>query len=219
MKYVYFYFCLPVFVLIFSNCGKKSNKSLAQNYYKLSMLELGSEDESPETIKKALNYIDLALNQNDDTKYLALKASLLFKLGQIEECSYLFKQILSKDIDLRLKAEVSNNYACLLAQTGKTDVALEIWSKLESDKDYLTPEVAFFNQSKVYFEKNDLKKAKEKLLKAVFLEPSYIDARYYLSQVFIKLRDFGSAKKELSTVLFLAPEHSEAKKLLNTTIC
>lgn len=215
MKYVYFYFSLIVFVLFFNGCGKKTNSQLAQNYYKLSILELGESEQTPETMKKALNYVDLALSQDEDSKYLALKASILFKLGYIKDSKRIFKFALSKEIDPILKAETLNNYACLLAQKGKTDEALRIWQDIEKDKNYLTPQVALFNQSKVYFEQNDLKSAKEKLLKSISLEPSYIDARYYLAQVFVKLRDFESAKKELTTVLFLAPEHESAKKLSN----
>ena len=216
MKYVYFYFGLVVFVLFFNGCGKKTNPQLAQNYYKLSILELGESEQTPETMKKALNYVDLALSQDEDSKYLALKASILFKLGYIKDSKRIFKQSLSKDLDPILKAETLNNYACLLAQKGKTDEALRIWQDIEKDKNYLTPQVALFNQSKVYFEQDELKTAKEKLIRSISLEPSYIDARYYLSQVFVKLRDFESAKKELTTVLFLAPEHEAAKKLSNS---
>ena len=216
MKYVYFYFSLIVFVLFCNGCSKKNNSQLAQNYYKLSILELGEGDQTPDTMKKALNYVELALTQDEDSKYLALKASILFKLGYIDDSKIIFKQVLSKDLDPILKTEVFNNYACLLAQEGETNDALQIWEGLEKDKNYLTPQVSLFNQSRIYFNNNDLKKAKEKLTKSIFLEPSYIDARYFLAQILVKLQDFKSAKQELTTILFLAPEHEAAKKLSNS---
>ncbi|MFH1644516.1 MAG: hypothetical protein ABIA74_05065 [bacterium] len=216
MKYVYFYFCLTVFLLFFTTCSKKTNKKLANDYYKLSLLELGGQDGNTESLKKALINLDLALNYDDDSKYLALKASILFKLNQLPDAKKIFEQILAKKIDDGLKTEILNNYACLLAQLGNTGQALKIWADLQNDKNYLTPEVALFNQSKVYFELNEPQKAKGKLLQAVFLEPGYLDAHYSLAQIFVNLKEFDSAKKELTTVLFLEPTHETAQKLLDS---
>jgi len=211
----FYYFGFLLFNLIFLGCGKKPNAKLANTYYKSCLLELGEKDFASENLKKALHFIDLALEHEQNPKYLALKASLLFQLGQVEQGDKLFKQVLSSSINAGFKAETLNNYACLLTQHGQQDKALQIWSDLQNNKDYLTPEVALFNQSKLYISQNKYEKARELLKKSIFEAPSYLDAHYCLALVAFKLKEIDLCKKEVSTILYLEPEHQGAKKLLD----
>ncbi|MBD3273517.1 tetratricopeptide repeat protein [Candidatus Dependentiae bacterium] len=215
-------FYIFVFLLFFLyGCGKRKTNKLAQNYYKMAVLELQDQKTSKEySYKKALDYIDKSLEIEEKSEYIALKGTILFELGYESFGENLFDQALEKTDDPKLKCEILNNKACLMAQVGmykdqglKIGLALDIWKKLENDKDYLTPEVSLFNQSKVFVFNNDYNNAKKKLEKAVQISPNYLDAHYYLALVNYNLSDYVSAKNELDTVLFLYPDHKGAQNL------
>ena len=114
-----------------------------------------------------------------------------------------------------LKSDVRNNYACLLAHIGEVEEALRIWRELEACSDYLTPEVALFNQGKYFLMNGDFKLSKEKLISAVEISPSYVDAHYYLAIVAKEGGDKDLFINEINTVLFLEPHHFGARKLSN----
>ncbi|MFC1894755.1 tetratricopeptide repeat protein [Candidatus Dependentiae bacterium] len=203
--------------LFFLGCGKKSeNIKLAQSYYRLALLEVGEAE-----YKKSLDYLNKAIVENSKPEYLALKATVLFRLGKEEEGEVYFQKALDANPDYYIRADIMNNKACLLAQMGilkdddiKINAALAIWDELENDENYLTPEVAFFNQSKVYLNKKEYYKSAELLNKAINASPNYLDAHFYLALIaFNNLNDFSLARRELATVLFLEANHHGAKKL------
>lgn len=207
--------------MLLTACSKQKTNKIAQNYYKMAILELqeGGGDRQY-SYKKALYNIEKALEVEEKSEYLALKGTLLFELGYDSLGESLFDKALLNADDSKLKCEILNNKACLFAQVGmfnkqdfKVNQALDIWQKLERDKDYLTPEVAFFNQSKIFVYKNDYKNAKEKLQRAVQISPNYLDAHYYLALVHYNLLDTIAAQSELDAVLFLYPEHKGALNL------
>jgi tetratricopeptide (TPR) repeat protein len=217
----YKFIFLFLLTILFFGCGKQKDNKLAQNYYKLALVELQDQDNNRlYSYKKAIEHIENAIRIEEKPEYLAFKATLLFELGDDLFGETLFNLALSKAQDSKLKCEILNNKACLFAQVGmyneqsfKVNNALEIWEKLEADKDYLTPEVSLFNQSRVYIYKNDYQTAKDKLLKAVKIAPNYLDAHYYLALVFYNLSDNISAQNQLDTVLYLYPEHKGAQNL------
>ncbi len=191
-----------------SSCARKKNKELAHNYYKLAMLELSEDQRSDVVSKKALEQVDKALELFPDPRYLALKATLLFELNYIQESKHFFEMALKgASGNCRLKAEVMNNYACVLAEAHEPEKALLVWRQLEIDKDYLTPEVSMVNQAKLFVKKGDLDMAKTILLRAVKIAPLYVDAHYYLALLGLKTNDRLLAKDELNTLTFLEPSH------------
>lgn len=204
------------------HCGKQKNSDLARTYYKMSLLEINQEESyvRDSAYKKALGHIDKAIEYDKKAEYLALKATILFKLGKEDEGYEYFEKALQLNVDSQVRAEILNNKACLLAHVGmkerndeKINIAIHIWDELKDNKDYLTPEVSFFNQSKVYMFKNDPQKAKENLLISIHLSPSYVDAHYYLAYVANQLNDVALAKDHVKIVLFLEPEHQGAAQL------
>ena len=196
-----------------SSCGKKENVRLAQNYYRLAMLELTDTNYSVHTYKKALQLIDQALEYEQKPQYQAFKATLLFKLGHMVESECFFKKALSHCTDPHVKAEIVNNYACLLAQAKRTNEALALWNELETNKSYLTPEVACVNQGKLALEGKNYEKAHTHFLKALSLAPEYLDAHYYAALTAYQLHDRSFAYNEVKTILFLEPKHEGAQKL------
>ncbi len=180
------------------------------------MLELSDAPEQGDqsnAYKKALGYVNQAIEQEACPRYAALKATLLFKLGRQQESFAMFDIALEDCVNQRLKSEIFNNYACLCAQSGQQEKALDIWGQLENNEHYLTPEVALLNQSKVYVEKGDWKRAKNLLLKASRINPSYLDAHFYTALVAFQTNDVFLAKDKLRTVLLLEPLHHGAQAL------
>ena len=207
-------------LFLLTSCGKKENEKLAQTYYKFAVVELTEGEQQEKTYRKALNYIQKAIEQKNVPEYLALRATLLFKLNKEKEGYECFQKVLNEKLSSDKRAEVLNNKACLLAQLGfknnqkeKINEAVGIWKDLENNKSYLTPEVALFNQGNVYFLQKKYKKAKNKFKNAIFLAPNYLDAHYCLALACYKLQDFNLMKDEIKTVLFLEPEHKGAKQL------
>lgn len=217
----YFKLNILLFIIFFIGCGHQNNIKLGQNYYKMALAEISDPKISKQhSYKKALFYLDNALSQEERPEFLAFKATLLFELGYSVLGEQFFDLALDRVKDSRLASEILNNKACLLAQSGmlnnennKIDTAQNIWKDLELNKDYLTPEVSLFNQSKIFVYKNEYKLAQEKLEKAITIAPNYLDAHYYLALVSYNLSDIEYAKKEVETVLFLYPEHKSALRL------
>ena len=203
-------FCLA---FLFTSCAKKNDKTLAKHYHKLAYVELTDGESTEKSFKKAIAFVDKALSIAETSKFYALKATLLFKLGQLDESKKNFKKALQLCKNKKIKPEILNNYACLLAQMGNTVKANQIWKELESDVCYLTPEVAMVNQGKVMLQKNDPGQAKIVFSRAVETTPDFLDAHYYLALSAYESKDFSLAKNEVSTVLMIEPDHFGAKDL------
>ncbi|KKP24719.1 MAG: hypothetical protein SZ59_C0001G0037 [candidate division TM6 bacterium GW2011_GWF2_28_16] len=203
------------------SCNKQKNNKLAQNYYKMALVELQDQrDLNNYSYKKALEYVNLALNLNTTPEYLALKATLLLELADENVALEFFDAALINTKDNKLKCEILNNKACLQAQIGMLsknenliNSSILIWQDLTKNKDYLTPEVALYNISKVNAYNNNYINAKQNLEHAIKLAPNYLDAHYYLALINYNLSDFNAAKREIDSVLFLYPEHKNALQL------
>ncbi len=209
VKSLVFKIGLVIGCVVLMGCGKKKNEKLAQNYYKLSVAQLShavnSSGEELLACKQALDYIDKALEQQPTAEYLAFKATLLLKLQHFDDSQKFFKLALKEKIAPALKGEIMNNYACLLAQHNQESQALDIWRNLVSDEYYLTPEVAYVNQGKVFAAKDKYKEAKKCFSKAVELAPDYVDAHYYLAVLAKQHGDMSLAKNSMSAALYLEP--------------
>jgi Tfp pilus assembly protein PilF len=205
---------LPVFLLILCGCGKQSdNQQLAQNYYHLAQEELKGENVTSLSYRTALSYIDQAFAASKKALYMASKGTIFFRLGKDRDALRCFKQALGLNPTAKLCGEIFNNMACVLARSGEVRKAEKIWTTLVNDKDYLSPEVALYNQSKVCFARNDIKQAEEKLCQAVTHAPCYIDARYVLSLLYLSQNFHEKASEHLKVILQLAPEHRGAQHL------
>ncbi|KKQ32462.1 MAG: hypothetical protein US49_C0007G0004 [candidate division TM6 bacterium GW2011_GWF2_37_49] len=216
------FFIFP-FLLLICSCAKDStdqkNKKLAQNYYKLCMLEFSDKSQtsvsSEEPYKKALQYIQQAIDSYACSEYLAVKATLLFRLNDVASSCKVFEESLKLDCEPQIKACIMNNYACLLAQIGKHEKALDIFKGLETNNAYLTPQAALFNRGKIMFEQADYNAAVQEFLKAIQKSPDFLDARYYLAMSAFRMNDLALAKNEVKTILFLEPGHEGATWLKN----
>lgn len=213
---IYLFFIISGF---FIGCSKNKNENLARNYYQLALVEL--EDNSNPTLsyRKSLRYVDDAINNSSLPFYKSFKASLLLLLGEYNEAISLYKSLLNLNLDLSALADIKNNYACALAQTGNINEALEIWNQLIVDKNYLTPEVACFNKAKTFILNKDYLSSKEYLLKALSIDQNYVDAHFNLALIsFYHLNDLKLANVAIKKALILDPENIRIKDMYNVII-
>ncbi len=212
------FYSLLASILLLAACAKKQepqkSDQLAQTYFKMAFLELTEDADAPHVCKRALMHIDQALVQCKKPEYYALKATLLFKLSAYSESETCFKKALELESDPAARAEISNNYACLLAQKGEVARAEALWVELKNSSVYQTPEVALVNLGKLHVQQKSFAKAKTAFQDAAYLSPSYLDAHFYLAVVAQQLGDRTLVRQELETVLSLEPEHQGAKMAL-----
>lgn len=215
-----FYLCNGIFLLFLFGCVKENHvdpvyveskdKKLATNYYKMGMLELGEDDNREISYRKALCYVEKALAKDRNPTYMAQKATLLFLLDQTKDSLKCFQSALRMPMPASVKAEILNNYACVVAKSGDRKKAMSLFEELEKDKHYLTPEVALVNQARIYYDEGTFALAKEKLDCAVRFAPDYIDAHYYLGLVCYKMEDYGAALQALDKTIRLESKHKGA---------
>lgn len=99
--------------------------------------------------------------------------------------------------------------ATLLANTGKTDLALQnCKSALEVCQ---TNKQAHYLLAMLHIEKNELNEAETALRKALFIDPQFFEAHYQLALVQIRLNQFLKAEKSLANALSVI-EHADPKQ-------
>lgn len=208
-----FIFLLVVTIIIFTNCCKKKNIYLAKNYYEQSLIE--AEDKN---YKKALQLLDQSIALYSIPQAFALKATLFYQIKEFSESLKLLKKIIDDKNTLpSLKCDVMNNYACTLLALKQHAQAEEIWKQLSIDKNYLSPEVAFFNLGLLSLNNTDNKQLHTSYYyfnKAIESAPGYIDAYFYLAKTLIYLQEYDKCKKILIFLLKLQPEHEQARVIL-----
>ncbi len=198
-------------IFFMPGCSKQNKQTnTAQSYFKMAYTELSEQEEGAANYLRALNYIELALNEEEKPEYYALKATLLFKVGQLDEAAVAYKKALCAQPNPHLRDEITNNYACLLAHQGQVAQAQAMWRQLLGQTSYQTPEVALVNLGKSYLSEQKLAPAKEVLEKAVRVSPSYLDAHFYLACIARQLNDIVCAKREIDVVLSQEPGHAGA---------
>ncbi len=177
------------------------------------MIELSETNQGIGNWKKALTHVDAALAVEPKAEYFALKATILFMLKHKQSSAFFFDQALQASEDGPVKKEILNNYACMLADSGRSDEALKIWKALIASDDYLTPEVALINQGKVLMKQGAFKKARNNFKKAVTYAPGYLDAHYFLALSHMELKNIKAAQDQVKTMLYL-DKHNYGANLL-----
>ena len=197
--------------VLLSSCGgaRESTKALAHTYLKQSCVESETDN-----YKKALQWANKAVQTHPTPHAYAMKALLLYQIGDYDGSITLFEQITrDKNTPATVRTEARNNIATILHHTGKADKAQAIWRALLDDQNYVTPEVALYNLGLLALERKNLKKAEILLEQSVEQAPDYVDALYYLARVHTQQKQFGKAEKRLNTLLMFAPGHTAAQQL------
>ncbi len=219
MKHTYSITLLTCSLMLVACVGrKKPNPNLAKNLYQQSLVA------SEKNKREALVLIDQSLAIEPTSRAYALKATLLYQIGEYQESLKIFEKVIQdRSTPAPLKADVSNNYACTLLAIGQIEQARQTWLKLAENRFYLSPEVAWFNlgllelgnSSKKKANKGQLAQAEVYFKKALKINPDYIDAHYYLAQTLILLNRKQEAKDCLAQIIGTMPEHQAAKQMMH----
>ena len=223
------FFIYIIFLPLMFGCAKqkKTNSKLVINYLKEAAVEAESGN-----FAKAYNLAEQAYKMDPTPQNAALKATLLYQLKKFDESAALFKKIIDDPKTSNyVRSDVKNNYACNLLCLNRKEEAKQIWHDLAMDKNYLSPEVAWFNLGLMEFsegitEKRDPAESKQihanikftnsanLFAKAVDIASNYIDAYFYLALCQAHLKQFEHAKDNLLLIISKIPEHTPAKQLL-----
>jgi tetratricopeptide (TPR) repeat protein len=222
-------FSYLLFLTLLFGCAKqkKNNSNEVTNHLKEASIEAEAGN-----YQRALEITNKAYKIDPSPKIGALKATLLYQLQKFEESLTLFKKIIDDPKTPALtKSDVKNNYACTLLCLNRKEEAKQIWRNLAFDKNYLSPEVAWFNLGLLEFsdgiseqkELNENKKTHSKIHfnnstkffeKAIEIACNYIDAYFYLAIAQFQLKQFEQAKNNILTILSKVPEHKPAQDIL-----
>ena len=210
-------------LILLTACNKKKpNNNLAKNYFQQSLVA------AEKNKREALVLIDQSINADPTPRAYALKATLLYQIGNYQESLALFEKLMNnKSTPVHLKTDISNNYACNLLAVGQIEKAKKIWLDLTTDRYYLSPEVAWFNLGLLELasvpqdpsplspeNRKKLESAEIFFRKATKLNQDYLDSYFYLSIVLARLDKLEEAKQELIQVVGIMPEHKNAQDLL-----
>ena len=202
--------CCVAVLIILAACGKKNDKKLARTYFRTAFLELADDRKGSGRLQAALQNINRAIDQSEQPEYYALKATILHYLGHASESMSVFNAALALPMDRGLKAQIMNNYACVLAEAGEIARAKKIWQDLAASSWYATPEVAWVNQGKLCLNDGDPMRAKEAFKTAAMLAPQYVDAHFYYAVAAQAAGQLSAAKEALQAVFKLEPDHEQA---------
>lgn len=195
------------------SCTRKSPKQrilIAQSYLRQGLVEVQHRQ-----YKKAINLINRSLDCHKTIEALALKATLLYQIGLFTESIALFENLINDTtVSLPLKADILNNYACVLSNSNKRDDAEKIWRALIHNEHYLTHEVAWYNIGRLKYDMHDFAQARIYFDHAVHISPDYIDALWYSALCSYALKEYSLARKRVFTIIEFAPNHRAAHELL-----
>lgn len=205
---IYFFFLAP---LILTSCGggNSNNHALAASYIKQSIIEAETHN-----YKKSLQLVNKALESEKKPHYLAMKATLLFQIGDAPGSINLFKELIAhKETPTTVRAEAKNNLACVYISIKKKKEAEQLWNELLDDPDYISPEVLYLNLALVKIDSHDFAQATNLLYKALNHAPEYIDALYYLAYTQKELKEYAKALKTIDMLTNYVANHPEAIRL------
>ena len=208
--------------LILTACTKNGQRiAQAKNFYQQSLIASESNN------REALILVDKSLELDHAPRAQALKATLLYQIGQYQNSLKLFEQIRQNSRTPKtLLADISNNYACNLLAVGNIAQASQVWLELTQNRFYLSPEVAWFNLGLLTYsqipekpkydlnEINLLQQAGRDFQQAIKLNSDYIDSLLYLSLTLIRLQRYEEARQDLIQIIGIMPDHTQAKQLL-----
>lgn len=180
--------------------------SLSRIYADLVPLKVpGAYESAVASYNKALS-----LSPKDPSIYFALGATEAAKGDLAASKSYFIRSL-----------ELKNNYtdaaiaiARLSAEEGKTDEAISFLSKYASSNQ--NDSVVFYQIGAMEYSTADYQSAILALERAIFLNPVYADAKFFLGLSYNKLGRIQEAISQFEDVASLNPNNQEVKNIINS---
>ncbi|MBI9090809.1 MAG: tetratricopeptide repeat protein [Desulfobacterium sp.] len=186
----------------YNNSIRKAPRSFAALY------AIGELNYMKGNVEITAEYYKRALEVKKDSGILIKLGVLYEKTGKIELAEEQYKEVIKIAPDLFVGY---NQLAWLYAEN---EINLDKAMKLAKKADELQPENASILDTIgwIFFQKNEYKKASEKLEIACKVNPNNPTILYHLGVVYSKKGDDGSAKESLQKALKLSSQFKEADK-------
>ncbi len=196
-----------------AGCKQNKQKQDAAFWYDQSLRELRAEQgEVP--CRKALCSLEQALALDaTNSDYWSLKGSLLLLLGMPQMSTESFEKSLSLAKTPSKRAEIINNYACALAESGYEEKAFSMWADVLSEPSYTTPELVYCNQGQYWLRQSKTDKALPLFQKAIKIAEDYSDAYFYLALTAYQEKKYSYAFSVLMNLLAFDEDYEPAKEL------
>lgn len=145
-----------------------------------------------------LEYINKALEIENDDKFLFLKSNLLFKLDRNEECKEILKNINTLEDD----AEFLNFVGLVEQYDGNYDSAIQKFMNAIN----ITPnnDVYYYNCASTYFKMNKIDEAKKFYNLAISINPENQSYHFALANLYYSEKHYKRAMEELNYDFFEA---------------
>ncbi len=107
-------------------------------------------------------------------------------------------------------AAAVNNLGTAYFDKGDWDAAIASFKKVSEDLLYATPHFAYYNLGRVYYMKKEYSRAEEYFLKALEIEPRFVEPLVELGRTYMALGRNPEALAALKSAVEQVPEHARA---------
>ncbi|MGD2272493.1 MAG: tetratricopeptide repeat protein [Desulfobacterales bacterium] len=105
-------------------------------------------------------------------------------------------------------APAFNNLGTAYYDKGDWDAAINYFKKVSEDLLYATPHYAYYNLGKAYYMKKAYSRAEEYFLKALDVEPRYVEPLVELGRTYLALGRYSEANAALRSAVEQIPGHA-----------
>jgi len=107
-------------------------------------------------------------------------------------------------------APAFNNLGTAYYDKGDWDAAIDYFKKVSEDLLYATPYLAYYNLGMAYYMKKEYLRAEEYFLKALDVEPRFVEPLVELGRTYMALGRNSEANAALQSAIEQRPEHARA---------
>ncbi len=207
-KGVLFFFLLftvhcSLFTVFYGCASDASKKGDAEIHYKIGIVHL-NEGNIPEAMKELTTAVEKY--HNDATFHNALGLAYFAK-GIHEDAIKHLKEAIKVNPKF---SDAHTNLAAVYLEKKEWDLAIAEAKLALADVFYITPEFAYFNMGRAFYEKADYVKAEESYKKAIESNPRYWLAYNNLGLAYMKMNKDKEAADILDRAIKNAPNYIDA---------
>ncbi len=204
-------FCLLLFTVycslftVFAGCaGSKANiKEEADIHYRLGVVHL-NEGNIPEALKELTSAVE---KYPDDAQFHNALGLAYFRKGMHEDAIKELKK--AAQIDPKF-SDAHTNLSAVYLEKREWDMAIAEAMEAVSNIFYTTPEFAYFNMARAYYEKGNYPKAEEGFKKGITSNPRYLPSYNSLGLTYMKMNRDREAADAFNMAIKNAPNYIDA---------
>lgn len=189
---------------IFAGCAMDaSRKEDADIHYKLGVVHL-NEGNIPEALKELTSAVE---KYPKDASYHNVLGLAYFAKGMHDDAIKHLREAVKINPGL---SDARTNMAAVYLEKKEWDLAITEAKLALSDVFYTTPEFAYFNLGRAYYEKADYKAAEDSYKKAIAGNAKYLPAYNNLGITYMKMNRDKEAADILGLAVKIAPNYIDA---------